>query len=279
MNDLQNKILDIFKVVKTICDKHNIRYFAIGGTAIGAERHSGFIPWDDDFDIAMPNKDFKRFVRLCDSELPSNLKLFLPSDSKHSLIFWAKIHDVNTAFLEKGTYMWEDYKYGVFIDIMPMYGLPSGKELKKYIRKTKRYKTLSLFKKASFGQLTLKDKLFSLFLKPLNLFVETNYWLNKLEKYQAKYDFDDCESVGYTWWYALTTNTIFDRKFFDDFYVLPFEDTFINCCSGNKECLTLHFGNYMELPPVEERVTHHSVFKIDLKNSYKKYNSKGELEP
>ena len=75
MNEIQQKILEIFIEIDKICVKHDLRYYAIGGTCLGAVRHQGFIPWDDDLDIAMPDKDFELFMDIAPKELPDNLKL------------------------------------------------------------------------------------------------------------------------------------------------------------------------------------------------------------
>ena len=77
---VQNEILSIFIEIDKLCEKHNLRYYAIGGTCIGAVRHNGFIPWDDDLDIAMPRKDYERFIAIASEELPKHLKLFLPTE-------------------------------------------------------------------------------------------------------------------------------------------------------------------------------------------------------
>ena len=277
MNELQNKILEIYSQIKRICDENDIRFYAIGGTAIGAERHNGFIPWDDDLDIAMPNKDFDRFVNICKTQLPSNLRLFLPEDSKHSVIFWAKVHDINTAFLEINTYKWVDYRYGVFVDIMPMFGLPDKKGIASYRRKVRKYRILSSLQRNDLKQMPLKKKIVAIILKPLNLLLPSNYWLKKLSNYQSRFDFDRCKKTGYTW-STLKENLIFDRKWFDGYYDLPFEGTTIRCCFGNKEMLTKQFGDYMKLPPESSRFSNHLVKTVDLYNSYRNYDNKGELK-
>ena len=83
MNDLQKKILDIFKAVAKICKDHDITYYAIGGTAIGAVRHQGFIPWDDDLDIAIPIEQYDRFIEIARRELPEGLTVMTPVDIEH----------------------------------------------------------------------------------------------------------------------------------------------------------------------------------------------------
>ena len=83
MNELQKKILDIFKAVSKICKEHGITYYAIGGTAIGAVRHQGFIPWDDDLDIAIPIEQYDQFIAIARRELPEGLIVMTPADIEH----------------------------------------------------------------------------------------------------------------------------------------------------------------------------------------------------
>ncbi len=275
MNKIQEKILEIYKVIRELCINNEIRFYAIGGTAIGAEREHGFIPWDDDLDIAIPNGDYKRFIDICKKNLPEEYKLFLPEDSKHSLIFWGKVHDTHTAFLENMNYKYADYRYGIFVDVMPIYGVPN--KIDWYNKKVMRYRTLSLIHRNSISQLSRKKRIAAILLKPLFAFLPKKYWLKKLEAFQSRYDFDKTDKTGYTW-SILKDKLIFDREWFDDYYELPFENTLMRCCKGTKEMLTKQFGNYMEPPDFSQRVSNHFVRVIDLDHSYLEYNYKGELE-
>lgn len=275
MNIVQNKILDIYIEIKKICDKNDIRFFAIGGTAIGAERHKGFIPWDDDLDIAIPNNDYSKFLSCCQNELPPHLKMFDYHSSKHCLICWNKIHDERTAFLEKNTIEFDDYHYGIFVDIMPMYGVPV--DFNKYNKKIKKYRILNSLKQNSITQMkSIKRILAKIALFPINAFLPRKFWLKKLDTYQANWSFDQSNYVGYTW-HTLTDRLVFERSWFDSYIELPFETTTMRCCKSNKEMLERQFSDYLSLPPENERVSNHYVKVIDVNHSYKDYNTRGEL--
>lgn len=276
MNEIQSKILEIYIEIKRVCDQNNIRFFAIGGTAIGAERHNGFIPWDDDLDIAIPNTDYARFLDHCAKELPSYLKIFDYHDSKHSLIFWNKVHDNRTAFLEKSTLKYDDYHYGVFVDVMPMYGVPE--DIKSYNKKIKKYRMCNSIKQNAFGQLSsYKWKIAKALMLPINVFLPRTFWLKKLDEYQSQWKFDESENVGYTWRY-IKKNIIFKREWFANYYEVDFESTKMRCCKGNREMLSTQFGNFMILPPECQRVSTHLVEIVDLDHSYDEYDCKGELK-
>ena len=101
MTDLQKRILDIFREVRDILDRNGITYFAIGGTCIGAVRHGGFIPWDDDLDIAVPIEQFGRMLDLLKAELPPHLELYTGAERKHYRYIFVKVTDNRTTFIEK----------------------------------------------------------------------------------------------------------------------------------------------------------------------------------
>ena len=96
MNDVQSKILDIFLKVNEICERNNLTYYAIGGTCIGAVRHQGFIPWDDDLDIAVPIEEWDTFWAVMERELPDSYEIYNGNHIKHYRYVFNKIHDANT---------------------------------------------------------------------------------------------------------------------------------------------------------------------------------------
>lgn len=115
---LQLKMLDILDKVTTIADKHNITYWLSGGTLLGAIRHQGFIPWDDDIDIEMMYTDYIRFLKILKRELPNDLYLQTPKDKGYRLLF-SKVRDKHSIVLEEDD---DDNRYtekGIFIDIFP----------------------------------------------------------------------------------------------------------------------------------------------------------------
>ncbi len=120
LREHQLRMLDMLIIIDGICKKHNIKYWISDGTLLGAVRHGGFIPWDDDLDISMMWKDYKRFIEIVETELPQNLILQTHKKDRGYVAPYAKIRDLNSAIVERDN--WDiNYRYrGIYIDIFPM---------------------------------------------------------------------------------------------------------------------------------------------------------------
>ena len=127
MTQVQESILDIFGYVHDLCEKHNIPYFSVGGTCLGAVRHHGFIPWDDDIDIAIPIQYYDNFLEIAEKELPDHLKVFRCDRVKHYKQIFVKVHNINTTFIEDDTLAYPDAHTGIWVDVMPISSIPSEK--------------------------------------------------------------------------------------------------------------------------------------------------------
>ena len=121
----QLKQLTILEEIDRICQKHHIEYWLDGGTLLGAVRHGGFIPWDDDIDIAMRQEDLKRFADVAPSELREDLKLQLAQNGKNIKQAVSKVRDLNSFYVEFSDDFAADYEKGLFVDIFPMVDYPS----------------------------------------------------------------------------------------------------------------------------------------------------------
>ncbi len=273
--EIQNRILEVFKEVAKICEKNGLRYFAIGGTCLGTVRHHGFIPWDDDLDIAMPLEDFKKFLDIFQKEKPDYLELFSSATSKHDYQFFVKVMDNRTTLTENGFVDWKDTFEGVWIDIMPMSGAPeSEKERLKFQKRIYNYLHLNIkIKKKFSSQTDLKSKLYWLMASPLRLFPQEFMW-KRWMKLIEKYPFDFSKYTGYVWC-DLVVKLIFPQEWYGDFIYLPFEDTKMRCPIGYHEFLTRMFGDYMKYPPEDKRNSGHYFDQgiIDLEHSFKDYQS------
>ena len=121
----QLKQLSILEEVDRICKKHGIGYWLDGGSLLGAVRHGGFIPWDDDIDIGMTKSDLERFEKIAPAELPETLFLQTRrSDPAHKSSV-VKIRDRNSLYIEDADFFKSDYEKGLFIDIFPFVSCPS----------------------------------------------------------------------------------------------------------------------------------------------------------
>ena len=283
LSDTKKVLLDLLKVFKMVCKKHNLRYFAIGGTCIGAIRHKGFIPWDDDMDVGMPYEDFLKFREIARCELPDGYDVYCPTEHKYMYYNAIFLHNTNTASID---YIWKDFPEcykGISIDILPVMGTPKGIIMQKLfqlniayvITKNRMLKTPLEFQ-AGIMQKTIW-RLFNMFQNKGN---EMEY-MKKIENKFKKIKFDNSDMVIFAWlWRSKTkhanwtNHNMFCYKLFADEIEVPFEDTTICVPVGYDEYLTKDYNNYMEIPPLEYQTAPHDKFLEDVHVSYNEYINK-----
>ena len=122
MNDLQKRLLVIFKAFAEVCEKHNLSYFLNGGSCLGAIRHKGFIPWDDDIDVMMPREDYEKFLTLQKEYEGTPYFIQCWKTDPHYIYGYAKLRDSSTTFIEDN-YVNHRINHGVWIDIFPIDGM------------------------------------------------------------------------------------------------------------------------------------------------------------
>lgn len=264
MNSLQHEILNIFKSIKEIFERNGIDYFAIGGTCIGAVRHNGFIPWDDDLDIAVPIEQFDNMLNVLKKELPSELALYTCHNRKHYRYIFVKVINTKTTFIEKSELEYQDAYKGVFVDIMPLGGVQLTKS---FYWKIKKNWALNVCKRVFEPSSSILRRIVNGLIYCLP--VKYNHFSNKYFRFLSKYSFADSLYVGYVW-YPYIKDLTFEKKWFSSFVEIPFEDTSIRCPIGYDEYLKKQFGDYMRMPPEKERIGHHFAL-INLDRSYQYY--------
>lgn len=244
---IQKKVLSIYKEIKKICDKENIHYYAISGTALGAIRHKGFIPWDDDIDLGIPINELEKFKSACKKHLPKNLEF--------KELSWAggKVHDKNTTFLETTCLMNRSSGSGIFVDIFPLIGTPNNpKEREIFLSEMKKFNGLALVsdRYPEISKFTPKE-------------IQT--WKKKL---LYKYDIKNSDQLVE---FSFGDYYTFDAQGTHNSIEVQFEDTIIPISSSYDNDLRNHYGDYMKLPPKEKRTTHNKYAIIDFKNPYTQY--------
>ncbi len=258
MRKLQLEELEILKYFDSFCRDNNLRYYIVGGSLIGAVRHKGFIPWDDDIDVSMPREDFDKLIKIAKEKLSKDCFLQNQKTEKGCYFYYAKLR-------RNGTYFGEDkfehlpLHKGIFIDIFPLDFVPASGALQKIFFKlfsclggficSKEMTTEFLYKNMSLPFI-VTFRLLQCIL-PKKLLMGIRKLLGKLsnalsnKKYMASlsgfhgYPKEVCES-------ELWGNGV----------DIEFENTTVRAPSQYEKLLTHMFGNYMELPPVEERVNH-----------------------
>lgn len=269
MNNLQlgkvHKVqLEIANEVKRICDKYNIKYFMIAGTLLGAVRHRGFIPWDDDLDIGMLRDDYKRFLKLAAKELKKIYYLETWYSSPGYGLPFAKIRKNNTRYIENNS---KDVNChpGIFIDIFPFDNVPNNKVLRlihEYRLKFYQYLIFELcMYSISINYKYIKRLVYTLLKKSVK-----NKSLKEIKKrYEGiskKYNSKQTEhvhAVGGAYGYKKETIKTSWVLQVDE---LEFEGHMFKVPKGYKEYLTYFYGDYMTPPPRNNRYNRHDIIEL-----------------
>ena len=267
---LQEKSLEIFKYFQGICRAHNLRYWVGGGTLIGALRHKGFIPWDDDIDVFMPRPDYEKFYKIWNQvgDL-EHYALCRTTREKNIHQTDMQLVDLTTTFINRHSQN-EDICHGVSVDIMPFEGCPEGK----LARAMQIYHSILY---SIFNVQRLPDHQGGLLRFATSVVLnavrspERRYKIwSKHEKKMAQYDFDSAKTVKE----AITSfRALFyphPRAAFETMEV-PFEDILVPIPVGYDAYLRRIFGDYMQLPPEEGRVAKHDVVYANLSEPFAKY--------
>lgn len=262
IKEIQAVSLEILKQIADLCDELNLRYYLCWGTLLGAIRHHGFIPWDDDVDIMMPRQDYDMLLEyLYHHKLP-NLTLFSRKTNPQYPYMISRISDdryIIEAENEKAIGM------GVFIDIYPLDGM--GNSLEEAVHYGKRTDRLSsLCFQASRKHFAIENtKTFARIALKLPVFIVAkiigkDYFMDKIEKYTGKYSYEDSEWVGDVVWLnggPRGYDEIIKKEWINEFVMMPFEKYEFKVPKMYHEALTHTYGDYMQLPPENERVGHH----------------------
>lgn len=263
MQEIQAVSLEILKQVADLCEKLHLRYFLTYGTLIGAIRHKGFIPWDDDIDIMMPRKDYEELLSffMAHKEDYPNLKLFNSETCPDYPYMIARFSD-NRYRLEVDNE--KDYGIGIFIDVYPLDGL--GNTLSDAIRFGRKGDILSTFcyqsTRVHYDPVTMTSghKLFKAIVKlPVFLIAKTfgkKYFQRQLDRL-VKIPYDEAEYVGPVVWLVGGEENIFPRNWFDELIDVPYEQYKFKVPKSYDQFLYKMYGDYMKLPPEKERVGHH----------------------
>ena len=257
--------LEIANEVKRICDKYHITYFLIAGTLLGAVRHKGFIPWDDDLDIGMLRKDYIRFLKIARKELKDYYFLETWKVSPGYGMPFAKIRKNGTKYIERNSKNVNCHP-GIYIDIFPFDHVPNSKLLRlihEYQLKFYQYVILELCNyKVSLNNKSIKGFIYNLLKQRVKGF-HIKYLKKKYEMISKKYNKKPTEfvlAVGGSYGYKKETIKFSWVSQTDE---LDFEGHSFKVPKGYKEYLACLYGDFMTPPPTNQRYNRHDIIEVN----------------
>lgn len=260
LDEIHKYTLDLLKVIIDICEKNQIKYFLAFGSLIGAVRHKGFIPWDDDCDLIMLREDYNRFLKYC-IEHEQELRPYKLLSRDTTKDYPYNINRFNDMRFRAEYYNVQSYDSGLFIDIYPYDAAGSVEDSKiEKIRKFKnKYFKVILWCIDKNYQPSTSGKWYRSFIKYIvrsyAKLKGSAYWLDKFESLKDIYDMNTSKYVSEMTWDA---GLILCKKdWFSDTVKLEFDGIEVSVPVGYKEFLHAYYGDYMKLPPKSERKPQH----------------------
>ena len=251
INAVHQRLLNIATIVDDLCEKHGIPFYMISGTMLGAVRHKGFIPWDDDMDFAVPYQYYSDLISVLNKKLPSEFRCLTYDKSETYKIPWIKVEDVETKVIDNSLYVKEDKMPGLTIDIFPL--VSCNKETcYNTILKIQRWIKIKRF---VFSQSPQKNSIKNRVKRVVRfLFPVSPNRINDRIMFLT-------DSITPGEYYVIPMDPNYSNKFFHTHWFEPltkhdFENTCFYGVAQYDSYLKMIYNNYMELPPEDKRRTH-----------------------
>lgn len=268
MTEMQNRLVAVFDWFHKFCVEHNLRYYMLGGTMLGAVRHQGFIPWDDDIDVGMPRKDYEKFLVLTKNKKYGNFVVEGIDTVENDFFYgYAKIYDTKSTLIENNRYR---IKRGLFVDVFPLDGVSNEKnDTDRYVDAIYARYNLLVARTCAFRKERKWYKNVFVFVARLipNFIIDNKKLMLSIDDMCRQRDYDDCSIVGNLYG-AWGKKEVMEKDIFGNPSIYKFEGIEVYGAEDYERYLTRLYGNWRQLPPKEKQVTHHDFLLCDISNSY-----------
>lgn len=271
-NRIKEIEIEIFKSFISVCEHLNLTYYILDGTLLGAVRHKGFIPWDDDIDVGMPREDYEVFLKEGQALLPEEYFIQTFDSDPEYLANYAKIRNSNTTFVETSVKN-RKINHGVFIDVFPLDYCPE--EAKKQVCERKKRMLATLRISDEFYSQNKKKSLKSIVVTLLAYIIYPTA-KQALKARDRMYKITKQSSLIASYGGAWGEKEIVPAQWYAEGCDLEFEGIAVKGPKEYDKWLTQVYGDYMTPPPVEERISHHHIDFLDTAKSFKEYIDKSD---
>lgn len=268
MTGLQKKEFEILKNFIQICEKLDIKYFFVCGSALGAVKYGGFIPWDDDIDVALFRDDYDRFIKEAPKLLPENLFLQNCHSEEKFPTVYSKLRDSETTFIEKSS-KFLPINHGIYIDVFPLDGYPKEKS-KKNIFEIRKKIYACLVSSAYYVPDSWKHKFLKKICKIIGVNKNTQRVAKSYEKFISKYSVEDSEFLcNHGNWQGRLEYA--PKWHYGSGTIAKFEGLDVRIPENYDAYLTQKYGDWRKDPPEEQQHSHHCYIVCDLDRPYTDY--------
>ena len=264
MNHLQEKLLEMLDWLSQYLNEHKLTYYVMGGTMLGAVRHKGFIPWDDDVDIVLPRGDYEKLLELMKTPIKHYVVESVNGEKKDFSYNYAKLYDMNTTLVDPAR---KPVRRGVYIDIFPLDGIGNSEEesLKNY-RRIDFLHAMYVMKRCAVRKGRSWWKNCAVACGSLLPF--SDKWVaRKLNRACSEQSYENCDYVGYLT-STYRTREIMKKEIYGTPTLYQFENIMVYGPEKYDEYLTKLYGDWRKLPPEDKRYTTHGFIEVDLSKPY-----------
>ena len=270
MNELQKREIDILKSVIEICDRCSLTYYLVCGSALGAAKYQGFIPWDDDVDIGMPREDYKEFCRIAGQLLPPHYFLQNYETDKGFPAIYAKVRDSRTTYVEKSASELQ-INHGIYIDVFPLDGYPKKKCRAMVFEFRKKLNVLKLACVFKYGDgQSFQSKVFLKAERLLGVHKRTAAIVKKYERMISRYSVETSDLMcNHGNWQGRLEYA--PKWHYGEGAWATFEGLRVRIPENFDAYLTQKYGDWRADLPEEQQVGHHYYEILDLDRPYTEY--------